>query len=94
MKGNILKRASIAVTGLLLISACAPVTPIVSDFNGASVKIQRTTMTSDSVEVAKQKTHDEATRICQSGGKKRAEYASTVQTSDYIVQDLYLCLDR
>ncbi|SIS86856.1 hypothetical protein [Paracoccus saliphilus] len=84
---------SIAIAGL---SACTPVDPIVSDFNGASVKIQRNTLTSDSEEVAKSKTLAEATRICQAGGKARAEPASTrtLPGNEYVVEDLFLCLDR
>lgn len=81
---------------VIALTACAPVTPIVSDFNGSSVKIQRHTMTSDSEEIAKGKTLAEATRICQAGGKARAEPASTrmLPGDSYTAEDLYLCLDK
>jgi hypothetical protein len=87
------KFAPLVVVGL---SACMPVQPVVSDFNGASVKIQRATLVSDTVDEAKAKTLAEATRICQSGGKARAEYASSrmLPGDTYTAEDLYLCLDR
>lgn len=75
------------------LSACMPVQPVVSDFNGASVKIQRATLVSDTEEEAKAKTLAEATRICMAGGKARAEFASTRSLPDYVTEDLYLCLD-
>ncbi|SEO13179.1 hypothetical protein SAMN04489859_10375 [Paracoccus alcaliphilus] len=89
----------IFVCGSIILGAlagCAPVSPIVSDFNGASVKIQRSTLTSDTLEQAKAKTQAEATRICQAGGKTRAEPASTrmLPGDSYIAEDLFLCLDR
>lgn len=88
-----------SLLGLCLIglfSACTPVTPVVSDFNGASVKIQRSTLTTDTEDQAKAKTMAEATRICQAGGKARAEPASTrtLPGDNYTAEDLFLCLDR
>lgn len=79
-----------------VVSACTPVAPVVSDFNGASVKIQRSTLTSDTEEQAKAKTLAEATRICKAGGKMRAEPASTrvLPGDNYIAEDLFLCLER
>lgn len=81
---------------VISVAACAPVSPVVSDYNGASVKIQRSTLTSDTEEEAKAKTLAEATRICQSGGKRRAEPASTrnLPGDNYTAEDLFLCLDR
>lgn len=78
-----------------VLSGCTPATPIVSDYNGASVKIQRQTLTSDSEDAAKAKSLAEATRICQAGGKQRAEPASTraLPSNNYVVEDLFLCLD-
>ena len=75
------------------LTACMPVQPVVSDFNGASVKIQRQTLVSDTEDEAKAKSLAEATRICQAGGKVRAEYASTRALPDYTVEDLFLCLE-
>ncbi|WP_312529923.1 hypothetical protein [Paracoccus sp. (in: a-proteobacteria)] len=80
--------------GLIALTACVPVTPVVSEFNGASVKIRRHTLSSDNEEVAKSKTLAEANRICQAGGKKRAEPASTRMVADYEAEDLFLCLDK
>lgn len=65
-------------------------TPVVSDYNGASVKLQ--TSSWESAETTKAKTQAEATRICAKTGK-RAEYASTTTNPNtYISEHLYLCL--
>lgn len=86
---------SIAISlGLLVLVSCGPVTPVVSDFNGASVKLQRSTLVADDEATIKSKMQTEATRICQAGGKPRAEYASTRLIDDYLAEDLYLCLER
>ncbi len=70
----------------LALSACVT-EPVVSDYNGASVKL---------VDYASGKTPEnqaEATRICRAGGKQRAEYASSSYNSyTYQSQHLYLCL--
>ncbi|MFN5999329.1 MAG: hypothetical protein ACK47C_06175 [Paracoccaceae bacterium] len=72
---------------IVALSACVPTEPVVSDFNGASVKL---------VDYAAGKTPEnqaEATRICLAGGKQRAEYASSSYNSyTYQSQHLYLCL--
>ncbi|MBL9074283.1 hypothetical protein [Tabrizicola sp.] len=71
---------------IVALSACVT-TPVVSDYNGASVKL---------VDYASGKTPEnqaEATRICKAGGKQRAEYASSSYNSyTYQSQHLYLCL--
>lgn len=76
----------IVVLFVLALSACVT-EPVVSDFNGASVKL---------VDYASGKTDEnqaEATRICRAGGKQRAEYASSSYNSyTYQSQHLYLCL--
>lgn len=64
-------------------------TPVVADYNGASVKIQEpglsaTTPPSDGA-VA------EANRICATNGKS-AEYASGMMATDYRVNYLFLCV--
>lgn len=63
--------------------------PIVSDYNGASVKIAQTNFLGEGVRGPK--TDAEAQRICATGSK-RAEYASTRQSGEYEVEHLYLCL--
>ncbi|MGV8987425.1 MAG: hypothetical protein ACOH2H_14225 [Cypionkella sp.] len=71
---------------LVLVSGCATA-PIVSDYNGASVKIRTDMMTAN----AGPATKAEASRICGASGK-RAEYASTRQLDNYDYEHLYLCL--
>ena len=75
-------------SAFLALAACVT-EPVVSDFNGASVKIQ-----TDAIIAPKQSdaTDAEATRICKAGGKKRAEYASSRDTGNYRIEHLYLCL--
>jgi uncharacterized lipoprotein YajG len=64
--------------------------PVVSDFNGDSVKIVTIAWTSAEPTPA---TQVEATRICTAGGKSRAEYASTrVDGRTSEATHLYLCL--
>ena len=73
------------------LSACVPATPIVSEYNGASVQIV-TSQFADA-EDAKAAAEAEATRICKTGGKNRAEYASTrTNPNTYENYNLYLCL--
>lgn len=76
---------------LCALTACVPPgEPIVSDYNGDSVKI---TMYNAFGEGARSPATDaEALRICQKGGKKTAEYASVRQSAEYQVEHLYLCL--
>ena len=72
---------------LALLAACVPSTPIVSDYNGASVKV------TDYASGQTEANQAEATRVCRAGGKQRAEYASTSYNSNtYQSQHLYLCL--
>lgn len=74
----------------LVLAGCIPATPVVSDFNGSSVKIQ-TSALSDNAE-ADAKAQAEADRICKKGGKRGAEFASTRALPDYVTERLYLCL--
>jgi hypothetical protein len=75
----------------LALAACVPpATPIVSDYNGASVKL---VMSNGLGEGVRSPASDaEALRICQRGGKSSAEYASVRQLPNYQVEHLYLCL--
>jgi hypothetical protein len=81
---------SVLIMALLALAGCVPATPIVSDYNGASVKIQTSTLAdtgeADAVALA------EASRICKTGGKRTAEPASSRMVDDYTVERLYLCL--
>lgn len=81
----------VLTASLLALAACVPAgEPIVSDYNGDSVKI---TMYNAFGEGARSPATDaEALRICQKGGKRTAEYASVRQSAEYQVEHLYLCL--
>jgi hypothetical protein len=86
-----MKSYSMFVTVVAIaVSGCVPATPIVSDYNGASVKIQTSvladTSEADAVALA------EATRICKTGGKRTAEPASQRPVDEYTIERLYLCL--
>lgn len=79
---------ALAVAGL--VAACVPAEPIVSDYNGDSVKIQTSNMADP--EQVKATSTAEAGRICAKGGK-RPEYASTRALPDgYTNEHLFLCL--
>lgn len=84
-------KAAAPLIALLFIAACVPPgEPIVSDYNGDSVKI---TMYNAFGEGGRSAATDaEALRICQRGGKRVAEYASVRQSAEYQVEHLYLCL--
>lgn len=75
---------AVCLTGCVM-----PVEPLVSDFNGSSVKLQVPGFATDPDVGAKVKA--EADRIC-GRVKKRAEYASTRVLPDYVNEHLYLCL--
>ena len=76
---------------LFALTACVPAgQPIVSDYNGDSVKIAMDNIFGEGVR--SEATDAEALRICQKGGKRTAEYASVRQSSEYQVEHLYLCL--
>jgi hypothetical protein len=72
---------------VLGLAGCVETQPIVSDYNGASVKIQTDMFTAE----ANAKTQAEADRICKKNGK-HAEYASSRSLPDYVYEHLYLCL--
>ena len=81
-------KLQIILASILILSAC-DATPVVSDFNGSSVKIQTSALTS--VKEARASSQAEANRICGKVGK-HAEYASTRAAADYVAEHLYLCL--
>lgn len=83
-------RYAVSFAALTLLVGCVPATPVVSDFNGSSVKIQ-TSQFAD-VDEAKASSQAEADRICRQGGKKRAEYASSRTVAEYTSEHLFLCL--
>ena len=60
---------------LLCLSGCVPSDPVVSDYNGSSVKIAMTNLAGEGQR--SDVTDAEALRICQKGGKRTAEYASS-----------------
>lgn len=76
-------------TALLALTACVPVEPVVSDFNGDSVKIILPPIVNADQGLA---ADQEAERICKAGGKRRAEHVSQRQLQDYRMEHLYLCL--
>lgn len=76
---------------VLALAACVTSEPVVTDYNGSSVRIavpnfagegQKPTPTTDA----------EALRICTKGGKRAAEYASSRWINDIQFEHLYLCL--
>lgn len=77
------------VAALLALSACVPAEPIVSDFNGDSVKIVQYNSMGEGGRT--EKTDAEASRICGKRGLK-AEYASVRTLPSYQLEYLYLCL--
>jgi hypothetical protein len=72
-----------------VLTACVPATPIVSDYNGESVKIQVSQLSNQ--EEAKANALAEANRICAKKGR-RAEAASSRTVADYTSELLFLCL--
>lgn len=88
-----LHRHAISVALMTALAACTiPATPIVSEFNGDSVTIV-TSAFADPASV-RQKSQEEASRICAKGPKKKAEYASTrTNQQTYEQSHLFLCLN-
>jgi hypothetical protein len=76
----------------LSVAGCANPDPVVSDYNGASVKITQTQVAalSDPTDPA---IVNQAVRICATDGRK-AEYASTVRNPNTSqATHLFLCLE-
>lgn len=85
-----MQKLIIMMIPIVAVTACVPAQPIVSDYNGSSVKIQTSSLAATAD--VKAVTQQEADRICSKTGK-RAEYASTVTNPDtYVSEHLYLCL--
>ena len=85
-------RSLLAMT-LLALAGCGELTPsepIVSDYNGDSVRIQQMNILGEGFR--SDVTDAEATRICQRGGRQTAEYASYRALPDGNVEHLYLCI--
>ncbi len=82
-------KRSILLIAIFCVSGCGVPPPVVSDYNGSSVKIQTNGIYDPKQSSA---TDAEALRICKAGGKSRAEYASTVGRPNYVAEHLYLCL--
>jgi len=74
------------ILSVVALSGCVT-TPVVSDFNGSSVKIQE----SFGGRAPSAETKAEAARICGKVGKK-AEGASTRELPNYQTEYLFLCL--
>lgn len=79
-------RFEMALVAVVAVAGCVS-EPLVSDFNGSSVKLQTDMFTADPAD----STLAEASRICGKVGKT-AEYASTRALPDYNYEHLYLCL--
>lgn len=86
MRISFVVMSSLISVGLI---GCVPTPPAVSDYNGASVKVQ-TAAYFDAKPTAEAAA--EAARICKAGGSKRAEYASSRVIPEYKAEHLYLCL--
>lgn len=82
-------KTAVIVAGLIALSACAPAEPVVTDFNGDSVKIYQFNFAGEGAR--HQGTDAEADRICAKRGRT-AEYASTRVVGDGQLEFLYLCL--
>lgn len=76
-------------TMLGALAGCVPANPVVSSFNGDSVKIQISEFVK--LDEARAATQIEADRICAKRSR-RAEFASTRTIADYTSEHLYLCL--
>jgi hypothetical protein len=79
-------QVKVALVAVFAVAGCVS-EPLVSDFNGSSVKLQTDMFTAKPAET----TLAEASRICGKVGKK-AEYASSRALPDYNYEHLYLCL--
>lgn len=81
-----MKKPLVIATALAL-SACVTAAPTVTDFNGASVKLNTDVLTA----YPNSATNSDAARICGISAK-RAEYASTRPIPSTGYEHLYLCL--
>lgn len=74
---------------LLALGGCATPRPVVTEYNGASVKIS--VPKAYAGKAPRPQDYTEAQRIC-SATQKRAEYASTFEDKKYSIDYLFLCL--
>jgi hypothetical protein len=86
-----MKSPVVLLSASLLLVACVPSEPTVTDYNGASVKIAVTNFAGEG-QTPSPEVQAEALRICQKGGKRTAEYASSRWINDMQFEHLYLCL--
>ena len=80
-------KAKMLVLGLLVSACDIPSNAVVSDFNGVSVKITASILSTN----AEAETQAEAERICAKGGKLNAERVSQRSLPDYAVEYLFIC---
>lgn len=74
---------------LLASGGCAAPRPVITEYNGASIKISVPKAFAGTS--PRPQDYAEAQRIC-STTQKRAEYASTFENKKYFVDYLFLCL--
>ena len=77
------------LSALVFLAACVEAVPLVSAFNGSSVKVVTDLFTTEGT--ARANSQEEADRICGKVGKK-AEFASVRQLPNYQQEALFLCL--
>jgi hypothetical protein len=76
--------------GLLILAGCTEPEPIVSDFNGDSVKIVTSQFAKqDEIEA---KALAEADRICKTRSRKAQYVSKRSYSNEYTDERLYLCL--
>ncbi len=77
-----------ALAVVLALAGCELPPPVVSEYNGASVKVQAYAFDTT---VPTAEVNQEAERIC-AASKRRSEYASTMTLPNYMAEHLFLCL--
>lgn len=82
--------ALLPVLFLLALTACVPSEPLVSDYNGDSVKLVQANWAGEGVRNSV--SDAEALRICRAAGKQKAEFGSSRMINDIQIEHLYLCL--
>ena len=86
-----MRLSSVALAALIPLAACVPAEPVVSEFNGDSVRV-RVGQLSDEARRGGPRSQAEADGVCRTRGL-RARYASTVPNdAEYYNEHLYLCV--